>query len=307
MAGLARAQRQAAPLQQATLPRRVGTLVCLFVCVALSVRIPLPSRFPALVQSASTTDSEAGARSEQGLPPGYAQAVSQAWREIDGLARLISRRGVVPDFGRRADSVVRKATSRASSKGPSKRLVQVLDAPLHSLFKKQLQTLRARLMDQYEADMFVQPNPLEAAWHAEKVFTETAQGLVRPGSDWEFAVEHEDLLAWLNECYKRDMELVAEQGKQGAGTQITTEVIRALQEQAASVQRTADAHGAFPWEINWQWIDMRSLLGFRGQYNKGRSFVELLYLPSGDPQKKKKYWWHRLGPANLAMSFDALI
>eukprot|EP00971_Amphidinium_carterae_P331557 6465199-Amphidinium_carterae.1 len=188
MPGVARRQASL----QASSTRRALTLTGLLLCIALSVRNPLPSRFPALVQSASTTDSEAGVRPEKELPSGVASAVTQAWQEIDALTRLIDRRGVVPDFGRRADGVVKKASRAASSE--SKLLVEVLDAPLHSLFKKQLQTLRTRLMDQYEADMFVQPNPLEAAWHAEKMFAETAKGLVRPGSDWQFDAEHEDLL-----------------------------------------------------------------------------------------------------------------
>mmetsp|Transcript_56615 Transcript_56615/g.134869 ORF Transcript_56615/g.134869 Transcript_56615/m.134869 type:complete len:316 (+) Transcript_56615:110-1057(+) len=302
------AHRRGLPVPRPAAFVRRTVLPAVLLVAVFAAGCCLPKRGLSLVQASDSASQDREPESGKALPSSYANALTQAWREIDALQAAVNKKGIVLDYGSRAAKVVSKAKKTAASAGnaPSQRLEQVLDGPLHAMFKKQLQTLRTGLMDRYEADMLKRPNPLEAAWSAEKSFKDIAGKLLRPGSSWHFQSELEDLLAWLNDSYQSDSQLVEEQGKQGQGKQITVQVIRALQDQAATVQRTADAHGAFPWKINWQWIDMRSFFGFRGSYDKGRSVLELLLLPSNDPQKKKKYWWHRLGQMNMAMVFDAL-
>ena len=53
-----------------------------------------------------------------------------------------------------------------------------------------MQALRARAADHYETLLSERPNPLEASWEAQRIFTESAARLVRPGGNWSFKQEH---------------------------------------------------------------------------------------------------------------------
>merc|ERR1712187_541776 len=118
------------------------------------------------------------------------------------------------------------------------------------------------------------------------MFLDAAADIVSPGSNWSFEAEYGELVAWLRRSHGQDMEFVQTLGKHGQGKQVTIEVIRKLQQQLASIQREADARGALPWTVKWQYFRDKSPLGFRGQYAQGRSIVELLLTPSPDPRKK---------------------
>lgn len=152
--------------------------------------------------------------------------------------------------------------------------------------------------------MAMRPNPLQASLAAKQTFLDGVSGLVRPGSGWDSEGALEDLVGRLEESYRSDSQLVNEQAKQGTGKQVTIEVIRKLQQQAASVLREADTRGAFPWNVKWQYFVENSPLGFRGSYSQGRSVVELLLMP--DPRQKKNIL-NRIGPLNLAVAFDMLM
>jgi len=133
-----------------------------------------------------------------------------------------------------------------------------------------------------------------------------AAELQRPGSNWDFKEEHQDLLMALRESQTKDTQLVEEQVKQGSGKQVIIEVIRKLQQQHAATQREAETRGAFPWKVKWQYFLETSPFGFRGQYSQGRSIVELLLIPSLDPRQKHN-WINRIGQLNLAVAFDMLL
>lgn len=230
--------------------------------------------------------------------------LAAAWKEVDALAKAVEQQEVVPNFGSRAEAAVRKGLAAAKAeKGGS--LEQAIDAPLETLFKQQLIALAVRAADRYEQEMELRPNPLEAGLAAEKQFVDGAKQLVRRGSNWSYKAEHQDLLARLGISYSKDFQLVDEQAKKGQGKQVTIEVIRKLQQQAASVQREVETRGAFPWNVKWQYFIENSPVGFRGQYNQGRSIVELLLIPQPDPRLKNNLL-NRLGPLNLAIAFDML-
>lgn len=241
------------------------------------------------------------------VPASQAEALTNAWKKVDALAAQVDKRGVVSDFGRRAEAVVTTAVDEAQATGSAAAsLEQLLDAPLRALFHKQLHTLLVRCTDRYEEEVLRRPNPLEAARVAEEAFLEGADALVRKGGSWKYEAEHRDLLELIADSYDRDAQLVDEQAKQGRGKQITIEVIKKLQEQQAAVQREVETRGAFPWNIKWQYMVENSPVGFRGQYTQGRSVVELLLMPSPDPRYKKNIL-NRIGPLNLAVAFDMLL
>ncbi|CAE8634202.1 unnamed protein product, partial [Polarella glacialis] len=207
----------------------------------------------------------------------------------------VARKGVVPHFGTLAAAVVKRGVAASGAGGAeAEGLEQAIDAPLRMLFQQQLQTLLVRAADRYDEEMTARPNPMEARRAAEEMFLRGARDLVRPFSDWRYEAEHQDLLSRLLQSFGQDLQLVTEQGKQGQGKHVTIEVIRKLQEQGAGVQREAETRGAFPWNVKWQYMVENSPLGFRGQYNQGRSVVELLLMPSPDPRLKKNLL-NRLG------------
>lgn len=254
---------------------------------------------PAMLSKGVRSGTEAADSREPSL-----EALSWAQHQIDRLKQSVDSQGVVPQFGERAGKIVKQAVKRAKAVGDDAALLeQALDVQLQALYRRQLQKLRSRATDHYDAFMVARPNPLEALWAAEGMFVEAAAELVRPGSTWNCDLELRDLKAWLADSHRRDMQLVEEQGKQGRGKQITIEVIKKLQEQSSIVQRTVETRGAFPWDITWQYFMDKSPLGFRGRYQQGRSVVELLLMPSPDPRLKKNFL-NRLGPINLAVAFD---
>eukprot|EP00927_Polykrikos_kofoidii_P049186 TRINITY_DN43295_c0_g1_i1.p1 TRINITY_DN43295_c0_g1~~TRINITY_DN43295_c0_g1_i1.p1 ORF type:complete len:418 (+),score=62.95 TRINITY_DN43295_c0_g1_i1:144-1256(+) len=234
-------------------------------------------------------------------------ALSDALRQIDGLKSKTDGDGVVPGLGRRADTIVRRALS-ASKLQPGSRdeasFKELLDGPLKALFHEQLQTLRDRAVDKYEELVVARPNPYEAGEAALRFFIEGANASVPSGKDWSFTVELDDLMMLLSRNYRRDVELVKMRGKQSHGGQLTMEVIRKLQSQVASVRRDAETRGAFPWTVKWQYLVEKSPLGFRGQYAQGRSVVELLMTPDS---RQRKSLLNRIGPLNLAVSFDTFL
>ncbi|CAE8635456.1 unnamed protein product [Polarella glacialis] len=241
------------------------------------------------------------------IPAEQASALAGVWRQVDVLDDLVARKGVVPHFGTLAAAVVKRGVAASGAGGAeAEGLEQAIDAPLRMLFQQQLQTLLVRAADRYDEEMTARPNPMEARRAAEEMFLRGARDLVRPFSDWRYEAEHQDLLSRLLQSFGQDLQLVTEQGKQGQGKHVTIEVIRKLQEQGAGVQREAETRGAFPWNVKWQYMVENSPLGFRGQYNQGRSVVELLLMPSPDPRLKKNLL-NRLGPLNLAVAFDMLL
>lgn len=249
-------------------------------------------------------------RSGAELPAACAEALAAAWRKVDGLAALVEAKGVVPDFGRRAEAIVNSAVAAATARGgtaaDAESLAQVIDGPLKALFVQQLQALAARAGDVYDKAMEERPNPLEAGLAAEDYFVRGARALARPGGSWSAEAEKADFLARVDQNYARDWTLVSEQAKSGQGEQVTINNIRRLQEQAAAVQREAETRGAFPWNVKWQYFLEKSPLGFRGHYQQGRSVVELLLMPSPDPRQKNNLL-NRIGPLNLAVVFDMLM
>lgn len=240
------------------------------------------------------------------VPASEAATLAAAWKKVDGLAKLVEKKGIVPDFGKRAEAIVDSAVSEAATGSAARSLEQLLDARLLAMFQRQLQELTVRCADLYEAVVEQQPNPLEAARSAEEAFCRGADGLVRPGSSWSYEAEREDLVALVSESQDADAQLVESQANQGRGKQITIEVIKKLQEQEAAVRQEANTRGAFPWNMKWQYFIENSPVGFRGQYMQGRSVVELLLMPSPDPRYKKNLL-NRIGPLNLAVAFDMLL
>jgi len=241
------------------------------------------------------------------VPAKHAQALAAAWRQVEELGVLVSKHGVVPDFGRTASAIVDKALKTAgASGGEATGLEQAVDAPLLVLFQEQLQSLAARAADRYEEAMSERPNPLQARNAAKAYFEKGAKALLRQGSDWSYEAMLQDLMSRLADSISQDSQLIAEQGKQGQGKHVTIEVIRKLQQQSAAVQREVETRGAFPWNVKWQYMLDKSPLGFRGQYAQGRSIVELLLMPSPDPRLKKNLL-NRIGPLNLAVAFDMLL
>mmetsp|Transcript_2692 Transcript_2692/g.10494 ORF Transcript_2692/g.10494 Transcript_2692/m.10494 type:complete len:299 (-) Transcript_2692:52-948(-) len=241
------------------------------------------------------------------LPQEYAAALNDGWKQVDGLNNRVTNRGLVKNFGKEAEAILRKAVGRArASGGDARSLEQMLDAPLKALFLQQMQIVLVDSIDRYDIEMSRRPNPLEAALAAEAHFDKVASGLKRPNSDWSVDAHKQELLARVEKDYGRDWKLLSEQGNQGMGKQITVEVIRKLQQQSSAVQREVETRGAFPWNIKWQYFLERSPLGFRGQYSQGRSIVELLLMPSPDPRQKNNIL-NKIGPLNLAVAFDALM
>lgn len=250
-------------------------------------------------------ESANGGVSQVQLAEKQIRALTSASREVQALKDLVHKQGLVPRFGFIADKIIKRGLRIAGEK-PGSGLEKALDAPLQALFREQLHTLSARAADRYEESMAAKPNPVEARRAAEDCFVQGAEGLMRPHSDWSYEDELRDLVLRIADSSGQDMQLIQEQGKQGQGKHVTLEVIRKLQQQSEAVQREVETRGAFPWKVNWQYFIESSPVGFRGQYNQGRSIVELLLLPSPDPRLKKNLL-NRIGPLNLAVAFDMLL
>lgn len=293
-----------APLAAAPQPARRSTLVLGGAAiVALSLVGSFTQRWGAASASSRAGIGQADAPlAASGLPEPFVNALIGAWREVDALADEVSRKGLVPHFGRRAGKLVNAAISKAGASGADAAgLEAALDASLRGLYQKQLATLRLRAADVYEEAVASRPNLFEAVMLAEGLFTAAAEELQRPGAGWSAEAERQDLLAQIRRSHDSDMRLIEEQGKRGGGKQVTLEVIRKLQQQASTVQREADTRGALPWDIKWQYMIEKSPFGFRGQYTGGRSVVELLLMP--DPRQKDSILT-KIGPLNVAVGFD---
>lgn len=231
---------------------------------------------------------------------------ADALKEIDLLSASVAKEGFIPDFGRRAAVILQSAhVPASSSNAEANALADNLDAPLEALFLRQLQTLVVQAVDLYDAEMEARPNPAHAGFAAQAFFDAGVAELRRPGSTWSAQAEREDLLLRLEESYARDVGLLAEQARRGQGKQITMQVVQKLQQQGLDVQRQVESRGALPWNVKWQYFLEDSPVGFRGQYDKGRSVLEMLLMPSPDPKQKDKLL-NKIGPLNLAVAFDML-
>lgn len=284
----------------------------------LETRAPRWARVkPAALVSAAGDDSAAPAPASisgggSSRPPSaFAEALADALLRIDSLRAEADSVGLVPHYGRRANSIVQSALEVSGVQPASrdeKALKVVLDGPLRALFQQQLQTLWDRAVDKYDEIMASKPNPYEAGEAARQLFLTEAEKMLLPDSNWSFEAELNDLMTLLSRSHGHDAKLVELRGKQGQGKQVTIEVIRKLQSQAASIRREAEVRGAFPWNVKWQYFVERSPVGFRGQYSQGRSIVELLLMP--DPRSKKSMlnkMLNKVGPLNLAVGFDLFL
>lgn len=289
-----------------------------FIAVVLVVTVHLATQLRPGWGSVGSAMPAASRPPEDQLPhrfellPTHTAALSRAWPQVDLLTKRVSECGVVRGFGGKADAILWRAMRDVGGTGAaSEEIRQVLDPLLRVLFLQQLQILVVRAVDRYDAEMASRPNPFKAGRAAEALFDRSAaelQGtLTAHHSAWSAGVEaaRTDLQAQIDERYSRDVQLADEQARQGQGKRVTVEVIQKLQEQVAAVESRAATRGAFPWKVTWQYMVEKSPLGFRGQYDKGRSVVELLLTPTPDP-KQQKSLLNRIGPLNLAMAFDML-
>lgn len=278
--------------------RRLQRIVPALALATAALVAVAPGRLTALAAGGAAPDAATSSAPE---------FLAKAYADVDALAKLVDEGSVIAGFGKKAANIVDRAVESGAAAGVGAESVeQALDAPLRALFHMQVQTLLARAVDVYDAVMTTRPNPLEASLAAKKHFLDGLRDLVRPGSNWAAEPELEDLMNRLQESYVVDSQIIDEQVKQGQGKQVTIEVIKKLQQQAAAVKREAETRGAFPWDVKWQYFVENSPVGFRGQYTQGRSVVELLLMPSPDPRLKKNLL-NRIGPLNLAVAFDMLM
>eukprot|EP00929_Paragymnodinium_shiwhaense_P043836 TRINITY_DN22516_c0_g1_i1.p1 TRINITY_DN22516_c0_g1~~TRINITY_DN22516_c0_g1_i1.p1 ORF type:complete len:313 (+),score=61.27 TRINITY_DN22516_c0_g1_i1:101-1039(+) len=290
-------------VRRSAITRMAAIAIGAVVAIELACVQTPRSRGPALAFAEGSGD---GAASQP--ISAYVATLADAMLRIDSLSAEVDRIGVVSDFGRRAGNIVKRALSASSVTSGSRdarALETVLDGRLQALFRQQLQTLRDRSIDRYEELMTQKPNPFQAGLVAQREFADAATALVRPGSDWSYEAESDDLLSVLKGSHARDSALVSSRAEKGQGKHVTIQVLKKLQEQSESIQRESEARGALPWNFRWQWFLERSPLGFRGQYAQGRSIVEMLLMPH--PSFKDQGLMgilNRVGPLNVAVGFD---
>lgn len=299
---MVRVLRSQPALRMCILRNRICALVSLlFAC-------NVANRFWRL-GSASISPSPSGGRvteSQPKLPAKTEIAFLEGLRKVDALRNDAARFGLIPHFGKKAKRIVDKTVSSIPGSVEHNRVVEKLvDAPLSALFRQQVQVLVLQALDRYDYEMSYRPNPYEAALAANQLFESGLGDLRRPDSNWEADSEKRILLERLQSKYEWDWDRVLDLARQGSG-KVSLQNIRGLQGQLATVRKSVDSRGAFPWNFRWQYLLDKSPLGFRGQYEKGRSVVEMLLTPTPDPRQKHKLL-NKIGPLNLAVAFDALM
>lgn len=247
------------------------------------------------------------------LPERSRHAVSAALAEVVGLRREAAKRGLVPGFGLKAREILDRAANLASGEGhddaAARQVALQVGAPLHALFRRQVQVALWRALEVYEDGVRAAPNPLEAALAADVFFT-TAVADLRTGgpaqAHWDTTLEKDELLARLSRNFAADSEAASLQAGHGEGAAIGAAALRRLQDQAVNIQKSVDTRGAPPWVANWQYLVEDSPLGFRGSYESGRAVLEMMLTPRPGPASGQGLIG-TLGPLNLALSFDAFM
>lgn len=287
--------------------RGVPSARCRFsvlVCIAAALALFAPESSPVF---------SVLPRRQARRPPASVSAYAAALADVESATQRLravavrSSSGVAPAFGREAGHVVRRglALSGATSAADVRTLEKAFDAPLHALFLEQLAALRLRAVEEYEATVAERPNPLEAALSAERNFVSAAGALVRPGSGWSFEADRLELLELFEESHAQDAEIVGIEALQGRGAEVTAELARRWQRQAALAKRKAETNGAFPWDVKWQYMNEQSPVGLRGQYSQGRSVIECMLRQFANGKSKSRLL-DLLGSLSVALSFDML-
>mmetsp|Transcript_78318 Transcript_78318/g.162718 ORF Transcript_78318/g.162718 Transcript_78318/m.162718 type:complete len:330 (+) Transcript_78318:98-1087(+) len=234
------------------------------------------------------------------------------WTKVQELDRTLQRNGRVKNFGLRAHALL------ASIDGSSDKMVidatrRALDSILEAMYHSQMRNLLWESMNIYEETLATRPNPREAALQAQRHFDRVASELERAGSSWgrsSSSSERSELQNQLRRQYDLDWQHLAGRARSGRGKRVTMEALENLQEKAITSEAQAISRGSSAWSAKWQHMFSTLPLGLRGQYQNGRSTLEVMLLPDTRREGSSSLWssfwsWvNRLGPLNVAASFD---
>lgn len=219
---------------------------------------------------------------------------------VEPLRKQVEGGSIVSKFGQKADDIVQTTAGAGGSAGPE--IGRAVDGMLHTLFLRQLSTLRQQLYAKYDKAS----KPIEAVTKADQEFVAQASDLVRPGSSWSFEQERYALRAALEGTFQREAKYAEERLAAAQSQQATVEIISKLQSQMESLQQKVQAMRAgSPWFLSSAYRIPGTPFQLIGRYQQGRANFELSLNPDRDPANADAGFVQGIGPANLGVGVNA--
>ncbi|CAK0895408.1 unnamed protein product, partial [Prorocentrum cordatum] len=140
---------------------------------------------------------------------------------------------------------------------------------------------------------------------AERAFQQKAQSLVRPGSDWSFEADGEDLTPELEQALAMRRQLEKERARAARTQRTTADVVGRMQKQMDLLGSQLRGVGAgSPWTL---WTSCRlpgTPYQMSARYQEGRTNIELNLSPAADPCQAEANFVEGLTSQNLGVSLN---
>lgn len=226
-------------------------------------------------------------------------SIQEAMKDIGAMQVSVDAGRILPKFGSKCQRIIADAMSRAG--GADGGLDRYLDGPLHALFLRQLAMLRERVARRFEADRRLDT----AVERAERTFVAAAQDLVRPGSEWSYEAQRDELVTSLREALASEAVVQQERYHNKQSQRITADIISKLQGQMEALgDKLPGAGGGSPWVF---WTSYRvpgTPFHVSGKYRQGRTNIQLSLSPNKDPANAEAGFVEGLTPQNLGLSLN---
>ncbi|GAX23999.1 hypothetical protein FisN_26Lh062 [Fistulifera solaris] len=237
---------------------------------------------------------------------------SSSTKQQELRQQIVEEGKIVPDLGMRADAICLQALQDFAAQAPEavspsdaaaydeilQNLEQSLDGSLQNLYWKQLSSLRAQALEQYQSNA----DKAEALFQADAFFVQAAEASSRAG--WEYATERAFLqrilqLTAVQQQQAQDVKLQAAQQQQTAMTflQSQQQMIQQLQMQLYGQSS--------PWNVGMAYRIPDTNFNLQGTYQQGRANVQLSCVPDEyAPFLGPNGFTNGVGPGNLGLSLN---
>jgi hypothetical protein len=243
---------------------------------------------------------------------------------VEELRKTIVNEGtIVPDFGRKADTIVNRAleefaknapdaTNRVDESDYEAKLVQLesaLDAPLQVLYLKELQLAREEALQRYRsASKVTGASEYEAMLQADSHFVKLAEEASRVemtgAEEWDYNGERTALQSVMNQLAasgKRAVEIQVQSAQQ------QSTAMQFLQQQQQIIQQLQmQLYGqTSPWNVGVAYRIPDSNFNLQGSYQQGKANVQLSCVPDEyAPFLGPNGFTNGVGPGNLGLSLN---
>eukprot|EP00187_Rhodella_violacea_P005184 CAMPEP_0174890886 /NCGR_PEP_ID=MMETSP0167-20121228/5985_1 /TAXON_ID=38298 /ORGANISM="Rhodella maculata, Strain CCMP736" /LENGTH=558 /DNA_ID=CAMNT_0016128857 /DNA_START=1 /DNA_END=1677 /DNA_ORIENTATION=+ len=247
----------------------------------------------------------------------FSETLFASTGEVDTLMKTVESGEKVDDLGNKSNEILTNAIARFSAETAEysnepvvarkkRELEEIVDGRLHTVFLKQLQLIRESAIQRFKTSTASDEMPSDFAFFtSDNQFNREANAAVRPGSDWNFTSEYNDLQTTLQDSSAQRMRLMQQKIQAGQQQVQAMQYLQMQQGQAQAMQQQQYGGGPGQWNIGAAYRPPETNINMSLGYQQGRTNIQVSMVP--DEQAGllgPSGFTSGVGPGNLGLSFN---